>query len=245
MNKLPLSLALGSLLVWGCDPGTKENTASDEQIEEIIVTEEEWISLFDGSSLTGWTGYGKDQPGEAWEAADGVLYFNSEKKKGGATGGDLVTRDTYGDFHFQIEWKISENGNSGIMFHVQDNGNYGAPYHTGPEYQLLDNDGHRDGQIVTHRTGDLYDLIESSEEAAKPVGEWNLTEIKVEDGQLQFFLNGVKTVETTLWDDAWKAMVADSKFEQWEDFATFKEGRIALQDHGDDIWFKNIRIKRL
>jgi hypothetical protein len=245
MTKLPLSLAMGSLLVWGCGSGTQENTASDEQIEEIIVTEEEWISLFDGNSLTGWTGYGKDQPGEAWEVADGVLYFNSEKKKEGATGGDLVTRDTYGNFHFQIEWKISENGNSGIMFHVQDNGNYGAPYHTGPEYQLLDNDGHRDGQIVTHRTGDLYDLIESSEEAAKPVGEWNLTEIKVADGQLQFFLNGVKTVETTLWDDAWKSMVADSKFKQWEDFATFKEGKIALQDHGDDIWFRNIRIKRL
>ncbi|WP_163381985.1 DUF1080 domain-containing protein [Cyclobacterium sp. SYSU L10401] len=245
MRKRNLSLAVLLLAVWSCGPANQENTANEENIEEIIVTEEEWISLFDGNSLTGWTGFGKDQPGEAWEAADGVLYFNAQKKEDGATGGDLVTKEDFGDFHLEVEWKISENGNSGIMFHVQDNGEYGAPYFTGPEYQLLDNDGHPDGKIVTHRTGDLYDLIESTEEASKPVGEWNKSEIKVEDGQLQFFLNGVKTVETTLWDDQWKAMVADSKFAQWEDFATFKEGKIALQDHNDDVWFRNIRIKRL
>jgi hypothetical protein len=245
MIKANLSAAALSLLVFGCGPSTNVSSSTEENIEEIIVTQEEWISLFDGNSLTGWTSYGADQPGEAWEAEDGVLYFNSGKKDEGASGGDLTTKSSFGDFHLEIEWKISENGNSGIMFHVQDDGAYDRPYHTGPEYQLLDNDGHRDGQIVTHRTADLYDMISSAEEPVKPVGEWNKTEIIVKDGNLQFFLNGIKTVETTLWDDQWNAMVADSKFAQWEDFATFKEGKIVLQDHGDDVWFRNIKIKRL
>ncbi|GAB3000350.1 DUF1080 domain-containing protein [Cyclobacterium sediminis] len=245
MIKTTLSIAALSLAVVACGPAKSEKETTEENIEEIIVTEEEWISLFDGNSLTGWTAYGKDQPGEAWEAADGVLYFNSDKKDEGASAGDLVTKETFGNFHLQIEWKISENGNSGIMFHVQDNGEYDRPYHTGPEYQVLDNDGHKDGQIITHRAGDLYDMIESSEEAAKPVGEWNKTEIIINDNTLQFFLNGVKTVETTLWDDQWKAMVAESKFSQWEGFAKYKEGKIVLQDHGDDVWFRNIKIKRL
>ena len=245
MIKTTLSIAALSLAVVACGPAKREKETTEENIEEIIVTEEEWISLFDGNSLTGWTGFGKDQPGEAWEAADGVLYFNSGKKDEGASAGDLVTKETFGNFHLQIEWKISENGNSGIMFHVQDNGEYDRPYHTGPEYQVLDNDGHKDGQIITHRAGDLYDMIESSEEAAKPVGEWNKTEIIINDNTLQFFLNGVKTVETTLWDEQWKAMVAESKFSQWEGFAKYKEGKIVLQDHGDDVWFRNIKIKRL
>lgn len=245
MIKTTLSIATLSLAVVACGPAKSEKETTEENIEEIIVTEEEWISLFDGNSLTGWTAYGKDQPGEAWEAADGILYFNSGKKDEGASAGDLVTKETFGNFHLQIEWKISENGNSGIMFHVQDNGEYDRPYHTGPEYQVLDNDGHKDGQIITHRAGDLYDMIESSEEAAKPVGEWNKTEIIINDNTLQFFLNGVKTVETTLWDDQWKSMVAESKFSKWEGFAKYKEGKIVLQDHGDDVWFRNIKIKRL
>jgi hypothetical protein len=245
MIKATLSVAALSLVVLGCGPATNESNTAEKNIEEIIVTEEEWISLFDGNSLTGWTSYGADQPGEAWEAADGVLYFNSGKKDEGASGGDLTTKSSFGDFHLEIEWKISENGNSGIMFYVKDDGSYDRPYHTGPEYQLLDNDGHKDGQIVTHRTADLYDMISSSEEPVKQVGEWNKTEIIVNDGKLQFFLNGIKTVETSLWDDQWNTMVSESKFAQWEDFAKFKEGKIVLQDHGDDVWFRNIKIKRL
>lgn len=245
MIKSTLSVASLSLLLLACGPTNQNSESGEEYIEEIIVTEEEWIDLFDGRSLTGWTSYGQEEPGEAWEADNGVLYFNAAKKEAGAAGGDLVTKESFGDFHLELEWKISENGNGGIMFHVKDNGEYGAPYFTGPEYQLLDNDGHPDGKITTHRTGDLYDMIESSEEAGKPVGEWNKTEIIVNDSTLQFFLNGVKTVETTMWDKDWNAMVADSKFSQWEDFAKFEEGKIALQDHGNDVWFRNVRIKRL
>jgi hypothetical protein len=206
----------------------------------------EWISLFDGTSLDQFKGFKKDSPGDAWTVQDGTIYFQGTKKKEeNLSGGDLVTKDTFSDFHLKLEWKISENGNSGIIFLVVDDEKYGATYQTGPEYQLLDNDGHRDGKIVTHRTANLYDLIASEQEPVKPVGEWNLSEIIVHDGELEFYLNGVQTVKTTMWDDAWNEMVAGSKFKDMPDFAKFKEGHIALQDHGDDIWFRNIEIKRL
>lgn len=245
MNKSIVKLSVLFLILSACDPASDNNTA-ERDLEETEIVEEEEISLFNGGNLNGWTSYGKDQPGEAWKVEDGVIYFDSQsKKEDGVEGGDLVTQEIFSDFHLKLEWKISENGNSGIMFHVVDDGEYSAPYHTGPEYQLLDNEGHPDGKITTHRTGDLYDLIESSEEASKPVGEWNLTEIIVQDGKLEFYLNGVNTVSTTMWDDSWDDMVAESKFKDMPGFAKYKEGKIALQDHGDDVWFRNITIKRL
>lgn len=249
MKKPILSLPALLFLAVACgtspnNGGTSDGTAINQESE--IMEENEWKSLFNGENLEGWTSYGQSTPGEAWKVEDGVIYFDANAKKNeGLSGGDLVTTESFGDFHLKLEWKISKNGNSGIMFYVVDNGEYRAPYHTGPEYQLLDNDGHRDGQIRTHRTADLYDLIESSEEPVKPVGEWNLTEIIVNDGQLEFFLNGVNTVTTTMWDDAWDQMVAGSKFKDMPGFGKYREGKIALQDHGDDVWFRNIEIKKL
>ena len=241
--------ASAALLVMASCGGQSNETTEETAMETPQVSasaDGEWITLFDGSSLEHFTGFKADGPGDAWTIEDGTLYFQGTKKKAeNLSGGDLITKESFGDFHLKLEWKISENGNSGIMFHVVDNGEYGATYHTGPEYQLLDNDGHRDGQIVTHRTANLYDLIASEVEPVKPVGEWNLSEIIVQDGKLEFYLNGVQTVQTTLWDDSWNAMVAGSKFKDMPGFAKYKEGRISLQDHGDDIWFRNIEIKRL
>jgi hypothetical protein len=113
------------------------------------------------------------------------------------------------------------------------------------EMQVLDNNGHPDAKIVSHRAGDLYDLIVSSEETVKPVGEWNLAEIISKDGNLELHLNGVMIVSTTLWTPEWEALIAKSKFKTMTGFGTFKKGKIALQDHGDEVWFKNIRIKKL
>ncbi|HEX9509860.1 MAG TPA: DUF1080 domain-containing protein [Puia sp.] len=202
-----------------------------------------WRLLFDGTTTNGWHSYGKTKAGAEWEAKDGALHL--DKSKGGESG-DLLTDGAYGNFDLKLEWKISPKGNSGILFYVQENpAKYEEPYYTGPEMQVLDNDGHPDGKIHKHRAGDLYDLIPCSKETVKPVGEWNEAEIYSKNGELKLTLNGVNVVTTTMWDDNWKALVAGSKFKRWPDFGTFKSGRIDLQDHNCEVWFRNIKIKEL
>lgn len=200
-------------------------------------------SIFDGQTTTGWHTYGKKTVGSGWKVEDGVLHFDPTASKNGQ-GGDLVTDLEYTNFHLKLEWKVAANANSGILFYVKEDAKkYQNTYNTGLEMQVLDNDGHPDGKITKHRAGDLYDLIKSSSEPVKPVGEWNSVDIVCKYGKLTMLLNGVKVVETTLWDDNFKALVAGSKFASWEGFASFKTGRIALQDHGDNVWYRNIMIK--
>ncbi len=118
-------------------------------------------------------------------------------------------------------------------------------YNSGPEMQVLDNDGHPDAKIHKHRAGDLYDIIPCNKETVKPYGEWNTAEIIADKGNLKLILNGVEVVATTMWDDNWKKLVAGSKFKSMPGFGTFKKGHIALQDHGDEVWYRNIVIKPL
>lgn len=205
-------------------------------------TKSQWENL---SSPDKWHTYGKNEVTKAWQFENGVLHFNS-KITDKSQKGNLITNEEFENFHLQLEWKISKKGNSGVIFLVnEDISKYKEPYLTGPEMQVLDNDGHPDGKIFKHRAGDLYDLIPCKRETVKPVGEWNKAEIILNKAKLTFILNGVKVVETTMWDDAWNKMVAESKFKSMPDFARYKKGKIALQDHGDDVWYRNVRIKRL
>jgi hypothetical protein len=204
-----------------------------------------WTVLFDGKTTKGWHTYGKNKAGAIWTVKDGALYLDVSKRNNKEKG-DLVTDQEYENYHLQLEWKISKGGNSGIIFNVkEDPEKYPNTYYTGPEMQVLDDAGHADGKIYKHRSGDLYDLIASSTEAAKPVGEWNKVDIVLNKGKLSFSLNGVNIVNTTLFNEDWNKMIAGSKFASMEGFGTFRSGKIALQDHGDEVWYRNIRIKKL
>ncbi len=207
-----------------------------------------WQSLFNGQSTKGWHKYGGAPAGSAWKVNDGVLYIDTTAKVNSeAGGGDIVTDDEFENFDLKLEWMISKNGNSGIIFYVhEDTTQFKDSYESGPEMQILDNAGHPDAKIAKHRAGDLYDLISCSKETVKPFGEWNLAEIKCVNGKLDLYLNGENVVSTTMWDDNWKKMIAASKFRQWPGFGTFKKGRLCLQDHGNNmVSFRNIRVKRL
>ena len=236
----------------GCN-ATKSTTMNDNNnaLSKAEIADG-WTLLFDGRSPIGWHTYGSKAPGKAWTVSEGALYLNAQNKKNLAKeeSGDLVTDEEYGNFHLKMDWKISPKGNSGIIFFIhEDPSRFGATYQTGLEMQVLDNGtptrlGHSDAKLYTHRTGDLYDLL-AAKEAANPQGEWNHAEIKSLNGQLDFYLNGEHTLSTKIWDQTWNEMVAISKFKDMPGFGKYKSGKIALQDHGDDVWYKNIKIKRL
>ncbi|OYZ00494.1 MAG: glycosyl hydrolase [Sphingobacteriia bacterium 28-36-52] len=206
-----------------------------------------WIKLFDGKTTNGWKTYAKDSIGSAWKVQDGILYLDAKaKKEQKLGGGDIIHEKSFGNFHLKLEWKISKNGNSGIIFWAQnDPAKYKAVWHTGPEMQVLDNGGHPDAKIRKHRAGDLYDLVEGPDTAVKPVGEWNKTEIIAKDGTLELKLNGVTTVKTSYGDEIWYSLIGNSKFKTMPAFGRTFTGHIALQDHGDDVWFRNIQIREL
>ena len=221
---------------------TIEDDSTDIMPQNVLTDEEElagWRLLFDGVSTSSWHRFNRDGIGSGWIVSDGVLWLDPSKKDGG----DIVTNETFENFELSLQWKIQECGNSGIMWNVIEGVEYDAPWRTGPEMQILDDSCHTDGKIEKHRTGDLYDLIESSEVTVKPTGEWNTVRIIQNDDSVQFWLNGVNVVSFTMHDEAWDEMVAQSKFKDMPGFGKFKKGKISLQDHGDIVSFRNIKIK--
>lgn len=252
-------LLTGIVLICSCQSTPEpEHTPSPSNDTTVIATttrnaltaaeqSEGWQLLFDGQTKNGWHIYNNESDGAAWLVDDGALHLNPKEKKDGITvgGGDIITDQEYGNFHLSLEWKVDTGGNSGIIFYIKEDAKYKRSYHTGLEMQVLDNARHKDAQINKHRAADLYDLVGSSPETVKPAGEWNKVDIISNNGALEFRLNETKVLSTTLWDDNWRKMVAGSKFKEWPDFGTYKSGRIALQDHGDPVWFRNIRIKKL
>ncbi|RYD70972.1 MAG: DUF1080 domain-containing protein, partial [Sphingobacteriales bacterium] len=201
-----------------------------------------WQLLFDGNSYSGWTKYGGATTGKAWKIKDSSIYLDAGAKKADwqtNDGGDIVTTASFSDFHLQYDWKIAQGGNSGVIFYVhEDTTKYQWPWQTGPEMQVLDNERHADAKINKHRAGDLYDLIASNSEPVKPALEWNHAEIKSVKGNLDFYLNGVHILSTQLWNDNWKKLIAASKFSSMQGFGIYQSGKISLQDHGDEVWFR-------
>jgi type 1 glutamine amidotransferase len=201
--------------------------------------QEKFRPLFDGKTATGWRGFKKDAfPAQGWEIVDGALHA---KEHGG--GGDLVTVDEFGDFDLRFEWKVAPGSNSGVMYRTGEQTD--APYMTAPEYQVLDDDKHPDGKDPRTAAAALYGLYPCNNKALHAVGQWNSGRIVVRGNHVEHWLNGVKGVEAELDSADWKQKVAASKFAAWPLFGTLAKGRIDLQDHGDEVWYRSIRIREL
>jgi hypothetical protein len=235
-----------------CKASRNSNSNSVAPVDAInTLTDKEkaegWILLFDGTSKKGWHIWHDKSDGSSWTVQDGLLHRGPLQKVNGKSvgGGDIVSDAAFTNFQLSVEWKISDSGNSGIIFLVQEDPKYEFSFQTGPEMQVLDNNGHPDSKYPKHRAGDLYDLVSSSQETVKKVGEWNKAEVIFNKGLLELFLNSVKVVSTRLDDENWQKLKASSKFKNLPDFAAVPGGHIALQDHGNEVWFRNIKIRPL
>jgi len=246
-----LSCVLVAGLATSC--GSKGKKAGQEAAtteQAAPAADEGWTVLFDGTSTAGWRGYNKPAfPAQGWEIVDGTLHcIGSGAGEAGGAGGDIIYDKKFSNFELSLEWKISEGGNSGIFILGQEIA--GKPlYESAPEMQILDNEKHPDAKLGTNgnrMAGSLYDLIPANPQNTKPVGEWNQIGIICYQGTVVFKQNGANVVEFHLWTDAWKQMVANSKFKDWPMFVDpAKEGYFGLQDHGNDVWFRNIKIKEM
>lgn len=194
-----------------------------------------WKLLFDGSTLDGWRGYATEAIGAGWKVQDGAIVLTTAKS------GDLMTVEDYGDFELALEWKATEAANSGIIYRIGLGER--AAVRTGPEFQVLDNQKAKDSKIANHHAGSLYDLVAPPRDVTRPVGEWNEARIRVQGWKITHWLNGVKLLEIDLASDEGKALLAQSKFKDWPKFATLSRGHIALQDHGNVVSFRNLRIR--
>lgn len=198
-----------------------------------------WELLFDGENPVGLVGFKSETfPTEGWEIVDGTIVHRA-----GEGGGDIVTRETYVDFEFRCDWKVAPGGNSGIMYRVSDEG--WATYSTGPEMQILDDVLHADGGNPLTSAGALYGLIPCRRPAVRPAGQWNHAVVRVLDGRVTHRLNGVEVVRYRWDEEPIQELIKKSKFAEWKGFAKQPRGRVALQDHGDEVTFRNLKIRRM
>ena len=225
----------------------QSNNANDAMLNKLTPAEikKGWKLLFDGSTLTGWKTYNRTDMATSWGVRDGAIFLDAKKGRSDVAKGDLVTLEDYDDFEFTAEWKISECGNSGVMYRIVEDPKYKQPYLTGPEMQVLDNKCHPDAKIITHRSGDFYDVMASKTENVKPAGEWNSIRIIMKGYKLEQWQNGVRQIKLTLGSDEINAIVEKSKWKNQKDWGKALIGKIGLQDHGDAVWFRNIKIRSL
>ncbi len=198
-----------------------------------LAAADEWEVLFDGSSKDHFRNYQQETISDGWKIVDGALV----RSESGA--GDIITKKQYAAFELELEFKISPAGNSGIMYHVTEDNP--QPWHSGPEIQILDNEEGSDPQ----KCGWLYQLYAADVDTTKPAGEWNTLRVVITPEKCEHYMNGTKYVEYVKGSDDWKERVADSKFARFEGFGEASRGHICLQDHGDEVAYRNIRIREL
>jgi len=232
---------------------TSVNASKKKPAKQKKAAQSEWITLFDGKSFEGWRGYGRTDMPKAWTIENGAVKINGSGhgEAGAKDGGDIIFDRKFKNFELTFEWKVSKGGNSGIFYLAQEV--QGNPiWKSSPEYQILDNENHLDaklGKAGNRQSASLYDLVPAVPQNSKPYGEWNKGSIIVFKGTVLHTQNGENVVEYHLWTDDWKNMIENSKFKGWENFLNTggvnREGFIGLQDHGDDVWYRNIKVKIL
>ncbi len=243
MMKTRITLLAYLLLIMMIIASCSSNKQAEAEKE--TADDADWIMLFDGTSLDGWRGFNADSLPSNWVLEAGTL---KSLGTGGDIGGDIVYgARAFDNFQLELEWKISEGGNSGIFYHVVEGDQYKAPYENAPEYQLIDNlkfpDPLEDWQMV----GADYAMYpaDPSKDVVKPANEWNTTRIIFTEAKVEYWLNGEKVVEFVPWSEDWTTRRNSGKWDAYPDYGKAKTGLIGLQDHGSFIWFRNIRIKEL
>ncbi len=230
------------------EEGTMHNVLTSEEIAQ------GWQLLFNGESTQGWRHYngGELRSGvdSGWMAVDGTLSFVppnglAEGTEAEGEGSDVVTARSFGSFELSLEFRVAQGSNSGILYLVQEIPG-AAIWHNAPEFQVLDDDAWADAEDMDkHFTGDNYDLHAAPEKYGKRAGEWNHARIVINDGHVEHWLNGNKAVEYELWSDAWKELVAASKFAPFPQHGMARSGSIGLQDHGGEVSYRNVKIRPL
>jgi hypothetical protein len=226
---LPVVFAVAAVgLIHADDKAAKQNTLTAAE------TEAGFALLFDGETTAGWRGYKQKSCPPGWQVVDGAL----TRVKGA---GDIITDRQFENFELHIEWKVAPGGNSGIFYHVQETS--GPAYATGPEYQVLDNAKHPDGKNPYTSAGSCYGLYKPMKDVCKPAGEWNQTKIVIKGPRVEHWLNGELIVAYEKGGNEWNQLVAASKFKSMPEFGKPTKGYICLQDHGDRVAYRNIKIR--
>lgn len=236
----------------GCQPKMASISANSNQAMNTLSSMEKrngWILLFDGKTTTGWRGAYRDEfPAQGWKIEGGELIVIKSDGREARNGGDIITKEKYGNYELTLEAKLTPGANSGVKYFVTERLPKSPGSAIGLEFQILDDDLHPDakmGKNGNRTIGSLYDLIPATSKTPRAIGEWNQVRIISKNNKVEHWLNGSKVVEYERGSPAFRALVADSKYKNFEGFGEAPEGHLLLQDHGDEVHYRNIKLRTL